>query len=180
MVHVMKSLIAGFAIFGMSQATFANVTSSSANGFAMAHKAEVQASPDAIWAALTHPERWWNKEHSWSGDSANFSMTPVPGGCFCEKLPNVGFVEHARIINVEPNKLLRLSGALGPLQSEAVAATLTFSIRPGQNGANIVELEYVVGGYSRASLPGLAPLVDQVLGEQHRRLVKFLTNGKPD
>jgi len=180
MPHLMKSLIAWLTICSVPQVVSANLTRSSANGFAMAHNAEVQASPDAIWAAVTHPERWWNKEHSWSGDAANFSMTPEPGGCFCEKLSNGGFVEHARIINAEPNKLLRLSGALGPLQSEAGTATLTFSIKPGKNGGSIVELEYVVGGFSRASLPALAPLVDQVLGEQHRRLVKFLATGKPD
>ena len=175
-----RHLLAALAFGSLAQPLAAEVVSNSAGGFVTTHKRDVQASRDAIWAALTHPERWWNKEHSWSGDAANFSMTVRPGGCFCEKLPKAGFVEHARIVNAERGKLLRLTGALGPLQSEAVSATLTFSIQPGQNGRNSIALEYVVGGYSRTSLAGLAPLVDNVLGDQHRRLVNFLTTGKPD
>jgi|CXWL01.1.fsa_nt_gi uncharacterized protein YndB with AHSA1/START domain len=180
MVRIAIRTLAGMAMIGLAIPGSAKVVQASNEGFVLSHKAEVQASPDLVWAALVHPERWWNKEHSWSGDAANFSITLVPGGCFCERLANSGFVEHAHIINNEPSKLLRLSGALGPLQGEAVVGTLTFTITPGQDGASIISLEYVVGGYSRLSLLKIAPLVDSVIGEQHGRLLKFIASGKPD
>ena len=49
-------------------------------------------------------------------DAKNLSIDARPGGCFCEKLPNGGGVEHARVVYVAPREVLRLSGALGPLQ----------------------------------------------------------------
>ena len=39
------------------------------------------------YAAVTHPEKWWNGEHSYSGDAANMTLEAVAGGCWCEKLP---------------------------------------------------------------------------------------------
>ena len=64
-----------------------------------------------------------------------------------------------------PDKQLRLSAALGPLQSEGVAGTLDVTIKPSGKGVRVT-MTYVVGGYVRAGAAVLAPLVDQVLNEQ--------------
>lgn len=174
------AVLIGIAMASVAMPAPARVAKASESGFVISRKAEVRATPAAIWARLVHPEDWWNKAHSWSGNAANLSMTPASGGCFCEKLSDSGFVEHARIIFAAPGKLLRLSGALGPLQGEALAGTLTVKITPGQNGMSSVDFEYVVGGYSRLPLLEIAPAVDAVLAEQHGRLLKLIASGKPD
>ena len=133
--------------------------------FIVEHKLNVAAAPDAVWRSLGEPARWWSKAHSWSGDAANFSMQMRPGGCFCEALPGGGGAEHARVVYVAPNKLLRLSGALGPLQQGAAIGTLSFEIAvEGQGTALLVR--YVVNGYTGLDAAKLALIVDGVIGEQ--------------
>jgi len=133
--------------------------------FVVEHKLTVAAAPDAVWRALSAPSRWWSKAHSWSGDAANLSMAMRPGGCFCEALPDGGGAEHARVIHVAPNRLLRLSGALGPLQQGAVTGTLSFEMTGEGQGTALV-VRYVVSGYTGMDAAKLAPLVDGVIGEQ--------------
>lgn len=133
--------------------------------FIVEHKLTVAAAPDAVWRSLGEPARWWSKAHSWSGDSANFSMAMRPGECFCEAPPEGGGAEHARVVYVAPNKLLRLSGALGPLQQGAVAGTLSFELT-GEGAVTALVVRYVVSGYSGMDAAKLAPLVDRVIGEQ--------------
>lgn len=133
--------------------------------FVVEHKLTVAAAPDAVWRALSAPSRWWSKAHSWSEDAANLSMAMRPGGCFCEALPDGGGAEHARVIHVAPNRLLRLSGALGPLQQGAVTGTLSFEMTGEGQGTALV-VRYVVSGYTGMDAAKLAPLVDGVIGEQ--------------
>ena len=92
-------------------------------------------------------------------------MAMRPGGCFCEALPDGGGAEHARVIHVAPNRLLRLSGALGPLQQGAVTGTLSFEMTGEGQGTALV-VRYVVSGYTGMDGATLAPLVDGVIGEQ--------------
>ncbi|MDI1297047.1 MAG: ATPase, partial [bacterium] len=73
--------------------------------------------------------------------------------------------EHGRVIYAAPGQQLRLSGALGPLQSEAVTGTLSFVIAPSAYGARIT-MSYAVGGYLRGGAAPMATTVDQMLGEQ--------------
>jgi hypothetical protein len=75
-------------------------------------------------------------------------------------------------VNVQPGKLLRLTGGLGPLQSLAVAGSLTWSFTPIAHGTRI-ELTYSVGGYSPDGFGDIAPAVDEVLSDQLRRLAAF-------
>src|SRR3546814_9638594 len=93
---------------------------------------------------LRMPQSWWSKEHSWSGDAANFWLDSQAGGCFCEKLPDVGSgvgsVQHARVLFSKPNEMLRLSGAFGPLQGEALDATLTIQIRSEEHTSELQSL----------------------------------------
>ena len=80
----------------------AKVVDQSEAGFSVAHTAQVSATPADVWKMLRMPQNWWSKEHSWSGDGANFWLDSQAGGCFCEKLPDtgsgVGSVQHARIL----------------------------------------------------------------------------------
>lgn len=141
----------------------------SETGFVVENKAVASAAPDAVWAALVTPARYWNPDHSYSGKAENFTLDAKAGGCFCEALPNGGSVEHMRVVFVMPGSALRLVGGLGPLQSEGVAATLTWALKPVPTGTEITQT-YVVGGHMRFDVPATAPLVGQVLNEQLTRL----------
>ncbi len=141
----------------------------SETGFVVENKAVASAAPDAVWAALVTPARYWNPDHSYSGKAENFTLDAKAGGCFCEAVPNGGSVEHMRVVFVMPGSALRLVGGLGPLQSEGVAATLTWALKPVPTGTEITQT-YVVGGHMRFDVPATAPLVGQVLNEQLTRL----------
>jgi hypothetical protein len=180
-----KSYLALVALGGAALAAVpakAKVIDQSDIGFTVAHTAQVAATPDDVWKMLRLPDKWWSKEHSWSGDAANFWLDSQAGGCFCEKLPGkdgaTGSVQHARIIFAKPGEMMRLSGAFGPLQSEAVTGTLTIHIKPIATGSAI-RFDYVVGGYMRFKVADVAPAVDKVLGEQLAGLAKALGGSLP-
>ncbi|MBB5687645.1 SRPBCC family protein [Sphingobium boeckii] len=169
----MKQIIAAIMLLAATPAA-AEVKSATDAGFDIAHEAVIAAPPEDVYAALRAPGRWWNKDHSWSGDAQNLWMDAQAGGCFCETLPGKapnasGSVEHARIIFAQPGKMLRMIGSLGPLQGEAAIGTLTFALKP-VDGATVVTLTYVVGGHVRMGMKAIAAPVDGVLGEQLARL----------
>src|SRR3546814_8253213 len=76
-----------------------------------------------------------------------------------------GSVEHMRVIQAYPERALRMQGALGPLQSEAVTGILTIAISEVEDGTRIV-WEYVVGGHMRFEIPVIAKAVDGVMSQQ--------------
>lgn len=169
------------ALAVISSPAVAEVKATSDTGFNVVHIASVKAGPDEIWKRLLAPKDWWNKAHSWSGSSAGFYIDAQANGCFCElfqetgadgKLKTTGSVEHMRVIFAQPGKVLRMQGALGPLQSEAVIGTLTIAMEPAKDGADTkVSFSYVVGGYMRYKVADIAPAVDKVLAEQFRNLL---------
>jgi carbon monoxide dehydrogenase subunit G len=178
MRHVLASVVWGFASVVASPAT-AEVTASNESGFVSHNVVEVPAAPDEVWQVMLQPERWWNGEHTYSGDARNLSIVPVAGGCFCEFIPGTGAgglggaIEHMRVVYVAPNSTLRLNGGLGPLQSEAVIGVLTMTLEPVGQTTRIT-WDFVVGGYARRSMTELAPVVDRVVGEQLTRLAVTL------
>lgn len=144
------------------------------NGFVIRQTVDVGASTPEAWRTLVKPATWWSSEHTFSGEAANLTLDPVPGGCFCEKLPAskqggagalAGGVQHMRVVYVEPGRALRMTGALGPLQSEAVLGSMTITLKAGDRGTRIL-IEYVVGGYMRYRMDQIAPAVDRMLGQQ--------------
>ena len=144
------------------------------HGFTTVNGATVAASPDEVWTALIDPARYWNPEHSWYGDAANFSLDPVAGGCFCE-IDGERSAEHMRVVAVDPGSLLRLAGALGPLQREGLSGGMTWQLEPVEEGTRIT-LRYVVGGHSQAfPIDTIAPAVDGVLREQLERLAALFS-----
>ena len=100
-------------------------------GFLVTVRHEVKAPPPRLYAALGEIDRWWNGSHSYSGQAANLSLARQAGGCFCERWGN-NSVEHARVVIALEDRMLRLEGALGPLQALAVNGVL--DLRPGAEG----------------------------------------------
>lgn len=160
----------------------AEVAAQSDAGFVIKQSVEVAADQQAVWKALIAPAKWWSSDHTWSHDAANLYLDAQATGCFCEKLPKpadapadqrIGSVEHMHVIAADPQRgLLRMSGSLGPLQSEAANGTLTFTLVKTDTGTRI-DLEYVVGGYMRFKPEEIAPAVDTVLGQQLASLAKL-------
>lgn len=167
---MMRHLLTSMAILLATPAA-AEVTAVTPTSFVIERSVTVAAAPQTTWDTTRAPQGWWHPDHTYSGDSANLYMDAQATGCFCERIPEgKGSVEHARILYVAPGRMIRLSGALGPLQAEAVAATLTIKLDPAGGAATKVTLTYVVGGYMRAGGEALAPKVDEVLGVQLERL----------
>jgi len=150
----------------------AEVVDRSPNGFTIKATVAVAAMPDAAFRALVDVGSWWDKDHTYSGDARSLSIVPQPGGCFCEKLPNGGGVEHGRVVSVVPGSLLRLQSALGPLQELGVSGSMTWQITKAATGSTIT-MTFAVGGYAPA-LEKLAPLVDQVMMRQVSLLKAYL------
>lgn len=159
----------GWAGAAMAAPAHSAVTATGDVGFVIESSIEIAADPDAVYALLLTPGRWWSDGHSYSGDSANMTVDARAGGCFCETIPAEGgasgSVEHGRVIYVAPGRQLRLSGALGPLQADAATGTLDLVLTPAGKGTK-VRMTYVVGGYLRTPPARIAPLVDRVLDEQ--------------
>ena len=155
----------------------AEVALNTGDAFTIRNVAEVAAPPARVYAALGQPGRWWQSSHTWSGDAKNLSMALEAGGCFCERW-NGNAVEHLRVVTARPGELLRLSGALGPLQGEGVSGALTFELKPKGAGTEVIQT-YTVRGFSAAEAARWAPAVDGVLGAQLRGLEKLLETGAP-
>ena len=152
----------------------ADVIDRSASGFTVKTTVAVAAAPQRLYQDLLSPGAWWDKDHTYSGDAKNMTLGAQPGGCFCEKLPGGGAVEHGRVVNVSPNKMIRLSSALGPLQELAVSGTLTWSIEPAkQGGGSTLTMTYAAGGYTPGGLDKLADSVNTVLSQQVQRLKAY-------
>ena len=163
-----------FPLVCLAQPARADVITRSENGFVVRVAAEVTAKPADAWKTMISPAQWWSSEHTFSGDAANLTLDPVAGGCFCETLPRpadapasqrAGSVQHMRVVYSEPPRAVRLVGALGPLQSEALSATLTMTVKPTGSGSRIL-FEYVVGGFMRYSVDEIVPAVDRMLASQ--------------
>lgn len=157
----------------------AEVVRSSELGFTVTHSVNVPMPPPAAWSALSDVGRWWDSEHTYSGDAPrNMSLEPFVGGCMCEKLGMYAGIEHMRVIYAQPPKTLRLSGALGPLQEFAVTGSMTWTIEAAGGGSKIT-LTYNAGGYTDRPMADWAPLVDSVLVMQVTRLGRFISTGNP-
>lgn len=142
----------------------AKVSATSETHFIVEHEVIVPLDPQASYRLLGKPWQWWNSGHTWSGDARNMSMQLKAGACFCEAWQG-NSVMHAQVIAARPAELLRLQGALGPLQDMAVNAVLSFTLKKEQAGTKVV-MSYRVSGNASNNLAAIAPVVDKVMGGQ--------------
>lgn len=172
---------AGSAL-ALSPPAAAEVVEQGEDSFVTRETRIVEASPREAWMALISPAKWWNNDHTWSGDAANMSLTPQAGGCFCERIPEIetrekvglaGSVQHMVVVYAAPDEALRMRGALGPLQSEAVTGVLTIALDTVEQGTSIT-FEYVVDGYMRYEVPTISKAVDGVMTQQLAGLAELL------
>lgn len=170
----MKTAAAAWLLLALSvpAGSAANVTESSASGFALSQRVIVKSDTQASFKALVHPERWWKQDHTWSGSAKNLSLDPRAGGCWCERWDG-GEVEHARVLFIKTDSLLRLQGSFGPMQGMAVTGVLEFQLTPGKDGTQI-DMSYRVNGSDASKLNAIAPMADLMLAEQMTSLKMLL------
>ena len=143
----------------------AAIMQSSADGAIIEHHFQIQASPQAAWIALVHPELWWPSDHTWSGNRANLRLEAQAGGCFCENWGESS-AEHARVVMAQPGSLLRMRGSLGPLQDMAVTGVLTIQLKATDSGGTEATVTYRLSGDASHKLDAFVPAVDKVVGQQ--------------
>lgn len=175
----MRFLALVVAIFGLNGPLFAEVVASTPTGFALRRDITVASTPTKVFSAMSEIGRWWSPKHTYSGDVRNLSLELAVGGCFCERLANNGSVRHLEVAYVEPGRVLRMSGGLGPLQAHGVAGSLTLVLRETSPGVTGVLMTYSVGGFMADGIDKMAGPVDFVLGEQLTRLKALVETGDP-
>lgn len=145
------------------------------HGFIVENQIQIAKKPDVVWHALVNQvDSWWPKDHSWWGQVGTFSIEAKAGGCFCE-VSGDNSAEHMRISFVEPNKLLRMTGGLGPLQGMGMFGALDWQLKATDKGTQVT-LIYRVSGIDPNGFEKLAPIVAKVQGIQLDGLGEYLAN----
>ena len=130
-------LISLLALVGQGSAG-AEVVDSGPHGFTSRNVAVIAAEPLQAYAILVDSvDLWWSPDHTFSGNAMSLSIDAEAGGCFCEQLPGGGIGEHLTVVHANPGRLLRLRGALGPLQSTAVVGAMSWSLEPSNDGTRV-------------------------------------------
>ena len=157
----------------------AEVVDLTVTGFEVRESVTIAAPAERVWAALGQIGAWWDKAHTFSGETANLAITLEPGGCWCETLTGRGAgVQHMRVIYVKPPFAARLEGALGPLQTTGAVGHMAWTIEEKASGA-LFTLTYDVGGYAKGGFASWAKPVDRVLGAQVQRLKRYVETAAP-
>jgi uncharacterized protein YndB with AHSA1/START domain len=175
---LIKGLVPLILVLAVGYPVAAEVKSATPTGFEVVTIGTISAPADRVYAALGEIGRWWSPSHTFSRDAGNLSIELRAGGCFCERLKDGGSVQHMQVVYAAPGDGLRLRGALGPLQTEGVDGTLSWTLKPAEGGTNVT-LSYVVGGYIRSGMEQWAPRVDRVLDEQLQQLKSFVEGKSP-
>jgi len=158
----------------------AAVVDAAANGFTVENTREVPVDAATAWKALVEDvDRWWPKDHTWWGKASRLSIDPHAGGCFCERrLDNRGEALHMTVAFVDPGKLLRMTGGLGPLQGMGLTGALEWRFVEN-DGKTRITLWYRAGGYTPDGVQAFAPVVDQVMAGQLDGLAVLLGAAAP-
>jgi hypothetical protein len=161
----------------------AEVKDASISGFTIENSIEVPVNALTAWQGLVDGvNAWWPKDHTWWGHASKLTIDARAGGCFCE-IAEGRQAQHMQVVFVDPQKLLRMRGALGPLQGMGLSGILEWRLSATDGGTRIV-LWYRAGGYTPDDLSKLAPVVDHVQVMQLDGLANYLRHrsekpGKP-
>lgn len=166
-------IAAALAGLGVASPAAAEVRAVSPAGFTIQTVVTTKAAPAAAWRLFLEPQSWWSGAHTYSQDARNLRLDAKPGGCFCEKLPKGGGAKHGEVVLLIPDRTVRLSAALGPLQEMGVSAAWTAQFAGAPGGGSTVTWTYVVSGADPANWSDLSRAVDSVLLEQAQRFASF-------
>lgn len=158
----------------------AAVLNSGDHGFEIQHSVNlVVPQPDA-YNSFGRIGQWWNGEHTYSGDASRLALQLRAGSCFCESLDGGGGIEHMRVTFVQPGERVLLTGSLGPLLYEATTGVMDVRFERIAGGTRVI-MNYRASGFAKGGAGAMAPLVDQVLGDQMKRYRVYAAAApKPD
>lgn len=155
-------LAAGLLALACSDPAHAEVKDATPAGFTLENAVTVPVEAGAAWRALVEEvDRWWPADHTWWGAGSLLSIDARAGGCFCERNGEQQ-AQHMLVTFVDPGRLLRLTGGLGPLQGMGLHGALEFRLAPAAGGGTTITLFYRAGGYTPDDLSKFAPVVDKV------------------
>jgi hypothetical protein len=166
----------------MAKAAHADVLDADHNGFTIRYSTQVDSDRLAVYvAAVQDVGKWWNPDHTMSGNAANMSLQTDMPGCLCETLGQGAGLVHMTVTFANPGVMLRLTGGLGPLGLMGVAGNMTWEFDEDEALPDVttVTLQYAVGGYMNGGLDQVAPAVDGVLVEAVDRLKRYVETGSP-
>ncbi|HXG80690.1 MAG TPA: SRPBCC domain-containing protein [Sphingomicrobium sp.] len=146
----------------------AEVVAAGDHGFEVQHSVNLVIPQPQAFASFGQVGQWWDKEHTYSGDAARMSLQLRPGGCFCEPLEGGGGIEHMRVTYIQPGERIVMTGSLGPLLYEATSGVMDVKFERIAGGSKVT-MNYRAAGFAKGGAAAMAPLVDQVLGEQMKR-----------
>ena len=153
----------------------AEVVSASSNGFEVRETVNRRRSPDG--SLSLHSVEWRlvvGPEHSYSGRLGKSELDLETGGCFCERLPNGGGVEHMRVSYVAPGQADRVDRrAWATCCYQATTGVMDVKFDAAANGTQIT-VDYRAAGFANGGADKIAPAVDQVLSGQMNRLKAYL------
>ncbi len=154
----------------------AEVKDLAANGFTIENTEVVPVDAATAWRALVEDiDRWWPRDHTWWGKQAKLSIQPRAGGCFCER-DGARQALHMTVTFIEPGKLLRMTGGLGPLQGMGLHGALEWRFAPADDGGTRITLYYRAGGYAPDDIRSFVPVIDKVQAQQLGGLAGHLRN----
>ncbi|MFZ6708077.1 hypothetical protein [Undibacterium sp. TC9W] len=178
-------ILSASALLCLTSPALAEVINISSNGFQIRHEVLLNIPSEEAYELLVNVSGWWNPSHTYTLNPKNLNIDARPGGCFCEKYPHGGGVQHMSVVHAAPGKALRMTGALGPMQAHGLAGSMSWDFIPqkpaeaGQPLSKLV-LSYSVGGYMAGGFEKMAPMVNAMLGEQIARYKNFANTGKVD
>jgi hypothetical protein len=74
------------------------ITDTAFYGFTVKKELIIDTTAEAVYYHFVSDiGKWWDPEHTYSGNAANLSIRSLPMACFCEKLPGGGFVSQLQI-----------------------------------------------------------------------------------
>lgn len=171
----MRAWIVALAACVVAAPAQAELKDSSPTGFTVENSITVPVDAKTAWRALVNDvHRWWPRDHTWWGEEGKLTIDARAGGCFCEKAGRRE-AQHMSVAMVIPHELLRMRGALGPLQGMGLDGVLEFRLAPAEGGEGTkITLFFRNGGYTPDDLSKFAPVVDKVQAQQLGGLGKFL------
>lgn len=171
--NLFRRVLLAAGLVTLSVPGLAEVKDASALGFTVENSVVLMTDPASAWQALVgEVDGWWPKDHTWWGKSGTLSIDARAGGCFCER-SGQRQAQHLQVLFVDPGKLLRLGGGLGPLQGMGLYGVLEWRLLPVEGGTRITYW-YRAGGYTPDDLRALAGVVDQVQAQQLAGLARYI------
>lgn len=158
----------------------ADVVSAETGGFKMVSKVAVDATRDDAWrAAVQDVDKWWDGDHTVSGEAGRLKIDAKPQGCFCEMLGEDAGVVHMTVTMLYPPNVIRLTGGLGPLGLLGAEGNMTWEF-DDLDGHTQITFTYAVGGYREGGLDVMAKPVDAVITDALKRLQAYIETGSAE